>query len=470
METTYHVKVYKILTYKGARKTTYTVRWQVAGKRWREPFDTVALAEGFRAELIRATSQGEAFVIATGLPTSHRPKSASMSWYRFAVQYVDVRWPQLGGNSRKNTARTLMLTTVALLRAEPTQFRPVDVRTALREWAFNTNRRAQAPRDVAVILRWVERNSLPVSAWEVPETVDTVLRALDTLLDGRPAAAWSRKRHRRVLNTAMRYAIRRRLLLTNPLPQGKQATVSTRTTNAVDKRCLINPEQAAALLAWIRRRPRGGKRLHAFFATLYYCAPRPEEAVALRVGDVTLPDVDATDQWCELLIHTATPEVGRQWTDSGEIHEKRDLKGRAEGDTRTVPGHPALSRMLRAHIAAEKLRPEDLLFQGERGGILAGSVIRRAWRTARRKVLPPYVFDSPTGKRVYDIRHSRLTKWLDDGIPSAQVADWAGNSVPVLLATYARCVEGQLADLKKRLEAAGDLPEIEVDPAFDHRD
>ena len=33
METTYDVKVYKILTYKGARKTTYTVRWVVAGKR-----------------------------------------------------------------------------------------------------------------------------------------------------------------------------------------------------------------------------------------------------------------------------------------------------------------------------------------------------------------------------------------------------------------------------------------------------
>ncbi|MDX3753681.1 integrase [Streptomyces sp. AK08-02] len=50
--------------------------------------------------------------------------------------------------------------------------------------------------------------------------------------------------------------------------------------------------------------------------------------------------------------------------------------------------------------------------------------------------------------------------WLNDGIPPAQVADWAGNSVPVLPATYARCVEGQLPDLKRRLEAAGDLPEL----------
>jgi hypothetical protein len=39
----------------------------------------------------------------------------------------------------------------------------------------------------------------------------------------------------------------------------------------------------------------------------------------MRVEDVTLPEPDADDQWCELLIHTATPEVGKQWTDTGRF-------------------------------------------------------------------------------------------------------------------------------------------------------
>ncbi|MFH9858333.1 hypothetical protein [Streptomyces sp. NPDC017202] len=234
---------------------------------------------------------------------------------------------ELGGNSRKDTAKTLTAVTIALLRAQPTQLAPVAVRTALREWAFNASRRADAPRDVVTILRWVERNSLPVSAWEEPERVDEVLRAVDTCLDGKQAAAWSRKRHRRILNVVMKHAIRRRVLRTTPLPKGKESTAVTRTSDAVDKRSLMNADQAAELLDWIRRRPRGGPRLHAFFATLYYCALRPEEAVAMRVQDVTLPGPDAGDQWCELLIHTATPEVGRQWTDTEEIHEERDLKG-----------------------------------------------------------------------------------------------------------------------------------------------
>ncbi|MFI1562992.1 hypothetical protein ACH4ZX_07945 [Streptomyces sp. NPDC020490] len=112
-----------------------------------------------------------------------------------------------------------------------------------------------------------------------------------------------------------------------------------------------------------------------------------------------------------------------------------------------VPAHPALTRVLRQHIEDEQLQPGDLLFQGEFGGLLAGSVIRRAWRSARKAVLPAHVYDSPTGRRVYDNRNTRPTKWLNDGIPPAQVAEWAGNSVAVLLATYARCVDGQLPDL-----------------------
>ncbi|MFH9083058.1 hypothetical protein [Streptomyces sp. NPDC017673] len=37
---------------------------------------------------------------------------------------------------------------------------------------------------------------------EDPEKVDQVLQAIDTRLDGKQAAAWSRKRSRRLLNVA----------------------------------------------------------------------------------------------------------------------------------------------------------------------------------------------------------------------------------------------------------------------------
>ncbi|MGK5627299.1 tyrosine-type recombinase/integrase [Streptomyces sp. URMC 123] len=448
---TYNVKIWKTSVYKGKRKTTHTVRWQLDGKEWRAPFDTKALADSFRSELVSAT----------GRPLTNQSKASTVSWYDFAVQFADTQWEETAGNSRKNTAKALMATTVALLRRQPTAFRPVDLRTALREYAFNRRRREEAPAEVAVILKWVERNTLSMAAWEDSDKVDQVLRAVSTRLDGKRAAAWSVKRTRRILNVAMEYAVKQRILLANPLPKGRGTTPSTSQT--LDRRSLIHPYRMARILARIRRRPRGGRRLHAYFATIYYTGPRPEEAAALYVDDFLLPPEDAEDQWCDVVIHTAIPEVGRNWTDDGEIHEERGLKGRAEDETRVVPGPPALTKIIREHIKEEGLKPGDRMFQGEKGGIIAGSVVRRAWRSARKAELTEREFESPMGRRIYDIRHTRLTKWLNDGNPPAQVAYWAGNSVAVLLAFYAGCIEGQLPELKRRMEAQGDLPELPLE-------
>ncbi|MYS24932.1 MULTISPECIES: hypothetical protein [unclassified Streptomyces] len=97
------------------------------------------------------------------------------------------------------------------------------------------------------------------------------------------------------------------------------------------------------------------------------------------------------------------------------------------------------------------------MFSGERGGPLAGSVYRRAWGHARQAALPPHVYASPTGKRIYDLRHTCLTTWLNNGVPPAQVAEWAGTSVAMLFAVYARCISGQVKELEQRVEAAQDI-------------
>lgn len=102
----------------------------------------------------------------------------------------------------------------------------------------------------------------------------------------------------------------------------------------------------------------------------------------------------------------ATPEVGEQGTDAAGIHERCGLNGRAEARHRTVPGCPVLRRILWQHIGEERLQPGDLLFRGEFGGVLAGSGIRRAWRSARKAVLPPHLFESPTARRVCGNRNT----------------------------------------------------------------
>ncbi|UIX34533.1 tyrosine-type recombinase/integrase [Streptomyces sp. GQFP] len=455
------VRFYPIETNKRANGNTYTVRWKVAHKKHSKTYKKSAVADDERAKLMSAHRKREPFDIETGRPISWTSKAAEVNWYDFAIEYVDWKSPSAAINTRKNMAKALTPVTIALLRTPlPQHFEPVKVRRALREYAFNIRQRANQerpiPAEVQTILNWVQRNSLPMSAWEKTEHVDKVVTALTTRLDGTAAAASSVRRNDRIMNLVMAYAIEHSYLKANPLPKGKGARTAPKVAQAIDKRCLLNGDQVAKMLDWIGQRPRRGRIYRAFFATLYYAGLRPEEAVALRVGDATLPETG----WGEFLVHEAQPEVGRQWTDTGEVHEKRHLKGRAEGDTRLVPIHPVLVVILREMIKKYDLGSADLLFPGEKGDMLAGSVFRRVWAKAREEVLSDHEFQSPTGKRVYDLRHTCLTAWMNEGIPHSEVAEMAGNSVPVLQAIYARCVVGQRELYLKRAEAALRLPEV----------
>ncbi|WP_411135228.1 hypothetical protein [Streptomyces sp. C10] len=125
--------------------TTYTVRWSVNGRRHGEAFKTAASADSFRAVLLVAANNGEPFDQDTGRPTSHAASAAEVTWYDFALRYVDMKWSRISANNRISTAKALTKATLALLRAEPTQYDPVDVRKALREYAFNKNRRDEPP-------------------------------------------------------------------------------------------------------------------------------------------------------------------------------------------------------------------------------------------------------------------------------------------------------------------------------------
>src|SRR5215475_2322223 len=64
--------------------------------------------------------------------------------------------------------------------------------------------------------------------------------------------------------------------------------------------------------------------------------------------DTIEPGVDFAE---EISRAVATPDAGGEWTDDGSVRETRQLKHRAEGDSRVVPTHPELTRLLRDHLA-----------------------------------------------------------------------------------------------------------------------
>lgn len=459
---TYDVRIYKTEVRKGSTVTTYRTRWKTGPKTWQEPFRNKAQAASFEAELRSAARKGEAFDVTTGRPVAWGRMRTDMTWYDFCLSYVDMKWKGSSGKHRANTAWALVTVMPAMLADE--RGKPADkaIRSALRRWAFNTKNREHCPDDAARTLRWVARNSKPVSALADAKTARAVLDTAATLLNGKPAAASTVRRNRAILHNACEYAIELGLLTKNPVKAVKWKP--PKTSPEVDRRSVVNHSQARRLFDAVRTQEPSGPRLVTFFAVLYYAGLRPEEAVNLRKENATIPPLtwdeelqtwqEPADDWGELGFCTASPEVGAEWTDDGTRREQRQLKARAEGEWRRVPTAPPLTRLLRWHLTAFEAGPEGRIFAGVRGGELATITYRRAWDNARRTALSPAEYTSPLARRVYDLRHACVSTWLNGGVPPAQVAEWAGHSIAVLLKVYAKCIEGQDETAKRRIEAA----------------
>jgi len=196
------------------------------------------------------------------------------------------------------------------------------------------------------------------------------------------------------------------------------------------------------------RRAGRGERMVAFFGCMYYAALRPEEAVDLRRDNLTdLPD----DGWGEMLLTHSEPRSGTSWTDNRRARQRRELKHRAPGETRTVPIHPELVILLRDHLKRHGTGPGGRIFIGPRGGILTDRAYLAVFHQARAAAFTGPEAASLLARRPYDLRHAAVSTWLNARVAPPQVADWAGHSVHVLLRVYAKCISGQQDEAKRRI-------------------
>lgn len=397
-----------------------------------------------------AARRGEAFDVETGIPFSMQRAEREVGWLDFAMQYVDAKWSHLAPNSRRNTARALTSATLALVFSDRGRPENRELRRVLAGWAFNSRARANAKADetTARCMGWLARNTPHVVDLAQPRLVRAVLDALARKVDGEPAAAGTVLRQRGVLVNLAEFAVERKVLDSNPITA--LAWRAPRTVKVVDKRVVVNPDQARALVKAVRAQKPSGARLAAFFGSMYYSALRPGEAATLRRSNLLLPRTG----WGELLIEFSTPSAGASWTDSGVHREQRQLKHRARGETRSVPCPPELTALLNEHLAQFGTNDDGLLFWGVRNGQLAESTYCRVWRKARTACLTTAEARSPLAARPYDLRHAAVSTWLNAGVPPTQVAEWAGHSVAVLLQIYAKCLAGQEEIARQRIATA----------------
>jgi integrase len=262
------------------------------------------------------------------------------------------------------------------------------------------------------------------------------------------ATATTINRKRAVFHSVLEYAVQIGDLDSNPLHKIKWTP--PKTSETVDPRVVVNPDQAASLLVavtYVGKRGRG-KRLMAFFACMYYAAMRPAEVIGLRSQDCWLPPAG----WGRITLAKSRPEVNRRWTDSGDAHEERGLKHRATDDVRPVPIPPVLVKILRAHIKEHGVCPDGRIFRSERGKPVASTAYTEVWQDARLLAFAPEQAASPLAGRPYDLRHAAVSLWLNGGVSPTEIAKRAGHSVEVLLRVYAKCVSGQEEIANRRID------------------
>lgn len=469
MDTTYDVSIWKTTVYKGKRKTTYYVRWKVGKNEFREAFNTQALADSFRSGLVTASRKGEPFDKATGRPISDSRQEKDAAWFEFAAEYAKFKWDDASPEHRRGISEALTNITSAMLRGE--RGKPADklLRTACKVM-FNINlRQAERSAEVEAAIQWLSRSTRQVSDLSKPDVLRAVVKAINSTLDGKPAAASTARRKLMTLRNALDYAVvEKELLVTNPMTEVKQAKkAKAPVLRQVDKRSVVNPVQARTLLAGVEAQGPSGERLVAFFGAMYYAGLRPEEAAALAKEHLSLPPADWNDEtqqwdfadsedgWGEIHLEKARPEVAAEWTDGQTASEERGLKHRDPSEGRTAPCPPELTVLIYAHMNKFGTAPDGRLFYGIRNhGRIGSTVYGRVWAAARATVFTPEVVATPLAKRPYDLRHAAVSTWLKAGVEVTRVADWAGHSVAVLLRVYAKFIDGGEVVSRHRIQQA----------------
>lgn len=465
MPTSYDVKIWDLRENKSTRvdtkgrprPSTFTVRWLVAGREFPKTFKTKGLADSFRSELIKAAKGGEAFDTETGLPVSVLRTANSVTWYAHMIEFMDMKWPRLAPNSRYSMAYSLAAATMPLTTSAGGRPKDSDLRAALIGWVLNPNtRKAKAgkvPAEFAAAVKWLAANTVPVDRLAKPSPLArTVLDSLAINFDGSKTAASSIARRKRAFHQALQYAVEKGRLPVNPLDG--LSWYQEPTDDEVDPRVVVSPRQAVALIeaAGQVKNSRGpasqGRKLRAFFGLLFFAGTRPAEALMLHEWDLKLPE----SGWGEILLTESDPQTSTAWMDADEIGESRPLKHRSRKTTRPVPACPELVVMLREHIAEFPPGPDGRIFVAPRGGLIAKRTYCQVWSKAREAVLTPAQQATVLAGRPYDLRHACVSIWLNDGVSPTQVAVWAGHSVQVLLRTYAKCVQGQDAVARRRIE------------------
>lgn len=455
MAVEYDVSVWEIKARKNSKGkvTSYRVRWRVGTEEFYESFKVKAQADSFRSDLISAQNKGEPFDSVTGLPPSLSRTVRDVRWFDLACEYVDLKWDGAAATARQTMAEALIRVTPVFLNGGRGRPSDRELRSVLRGWAFNTQKRqaAAAPDRAREVMTWCSRNSRPVSSVLEPDVLRALQKSVVTKLDGTSYAPTVARKTRSILSSVLDYAVEQKSLESNPLSTVKWTSMP-KGNRAVDPRAVPNPIQARTLLAAVRTVKRSGARLEGFFGAMYFAALRPEEAVALKASNLRLPKKG----WGEIYVEEAHPHAGRHWTGTEMPRDVRGLKARNRGEGRSVPCPPELVALLRDHIDKYGIGANGFVFTGDKEGQIPLITYTRVWRAARAAAFTEETCQTPLRSPPRRCEHlaGRWRASDDRGAMGRALGGGAPGGL-CLVSSWPRCAGPQAGRKCTRLPGAG---------------
>ncbi|MFF4220017.1 tyrosine-type recombinase/integrase [Streptomyces nondiastaticus] len=449
MGLSYRVRFWDIRERPG-RRSPFEVRWTVDGRERSESYSTIGLAESRWSKLMTLAREGEAFDVQTRLPISElRAIKQKFTWYQHAHDYIDQKWDQTPGNTRRTLADAMATITPALVKPGSSYPDHRVLRRALYSWAFNKRAWENEPSEEwRQAIRWIEQRSLPIGSLEDPAVVRQALDALTLKLDGASAAAKTALRKRAAFSDSLGLAVEKGYFTANPLAGVKWR--APQSTEEVDPQCVPNPAQVRKLLEAVRSLGGRGPHLEAFFGCMYFAAMRPAEVIRLERSQCHLPD----EGWGLLTLQGGIVLSGKEWTDDGQAHELHSLKKRALKETRPVPIPPEFVAVLRGHTDRFGIASDGRLFRSGRDLYVQSAAYNKTWKKAREAALSKNERASLVASRPYDLRHAGISFWLHSGVDPAECARRAGQSIEVMFRVYAKVLAAGQEHANRRIEAA----------------
>ncbi len=229
--------------------------------------------------------------------------------------------------------------------------------------------------------------------------------------------------HRR-LRAALNVAVKRRMIVRNPVDQVEAPTVGKRRVKALDT------TQVGQLLDTFATERH---RLYPLFVLACTTGMRQAEMIGLRVGALTLagesPQLIVREQLQRITDRETGKKVFHRQTPKGEDDESHE---------RTIPLSPAVVTILKAQLARLQLErrtrgdltpigDDDLVFTTERGTPINDDNLRRTLNRALKRARLTHV-------TFHSLRHSAGSVMLAEGAQLVDVSAVLGHGNPLITA------------------------------------